>query len=169
MARFPEGEAEIAALALRIISGIESAGEEFGSPPISADTLRASLDAYNVAKDAIVSAETAAQARYAVKQEALDELEDGMKANLRFAEIVYRHDPERLGLFGWGPRRADSSLEVPGQVRSLEVIGEGSFGVVYLCHDQSLDRPVALKKLKPDPLVARRYKKYRAMGVFSDR
>jgi acetyl-CoA carboxylase carboxyl transferase subunit alpha len=26
-----------------------------------------------------------------------------------------------------------------------------------------------LKKLKPDPLVARRYKKYRAMGVFSDR
>ena len=57
MARFPEGEAEIAALALRIISGIESAGEEFGSPPISADTLRASLDAYNVAKDAIVSAE----------------------------------------------------------------------------------------------------------------
>src|SRR5262245_39121945 len=32
----------------------------------------------------------------------------------------------------------------------LEPLGEGSFGVVYLCHDRKLDRQVALKMLKPE-------------------
>ena len=32
----------------------------------------------------------------------------------------------------------------------LETLGEGSFGVVYLCHDRRLDRRVALKMLKPE-------------------
>lgn len=42
----------------------------------------------------------------------------------------------------------------------LESLGEGSFGVVYLCHDRKLNRRVALKMLRPelaDPRELRRF------------
>jgi serine/threonine protein kinase len=41
-----------------------------------------------------------------------------------------------------------------------DVLGEGSFGVVYLCHDQTLDRSVALKKLKPEIADSKELKRF---------
>jgi serine/threonine protein kinase len=38
-----------------------------------------------------------------------------------------------------------------------KVLGEGAFGVVYKCHDPSLDREVAIKKLRPDALGSVKY------------
>ncbi len=40
-------------------------------------------------------------------------------------------------------------IERVGRYEILEVIGEGSFAVVYRAHDVELDRLVAMKELKP--------------------
>ena len=48
-----------------------------------------------------------------------------MKADLRYAENVARHDPERLRQLGWAGRKEGTSLMPPGQARSLGVAAEG--------------------------------------------
>ena len=58
------------------------------------------LDAYNTALKAAVTAQSAAREHYAVKDDALEELTDGMKANLRYAEIAVRDEPEKLRRVG---------------------------------------------------------------------
>src|SRR4051794_40732037 len=37
-----------------------------------------------------------------------------------------------------------------GRYRVIKLLGEGSFGRVYLAHDDELDRPVAIKVPRPD-------------------
>ncbi len=40
-----------------------------------------------------------------------------------------------------------------GRFEITGVLGEGAMGVVYLAHDPQIDRPVALKMLRPEALV----------------
>ena len=42
-----------------------------------------------------------------------------------------------------------------GEFEILDLVGEGGFGIVYLAHDHSLDRKVALKEYMPAQLAAR--------------
>ena len=42
-----------------------------------------------------------------------------------------------------------------GEFEVIRVVGEGGFGIVYLAHDRSLDRRVALKEYMPSVLAAR--------------
>ncbi len=44
MARFPDTEPEIAALAALVVEGLEQAVEDFPTPPVPATELRAQLD-----------------------------------------------------------------------------------------------------------------------------
>jgi hypothetical protein len=57
MARFPQAESQIAALALMIMDGLTNAAEDFPTPPVSGEELQARLDAYNEAKKGAVRAE----------------------------------------------------------------------------------------------------------------
>jgi hypothetical protein len=77
-----------------------------------------------------VAAETATREQHAVKDDALEELVDGTKANLKYAEVVFRDQPERLTKLGWGPRRSGSTLEAPGEVRDIGIVAEGDTWVV---------------------------------------
>jgi fibronectin type 3 domain-containing protein len=77
-----------------------------------------------------VVAATALRERHAVKDDALEELVDGAKANLKYAEVVFREQPERLTKLGWGRRRNGSTLEAPGEVRDIRVAAEGDTWVV---------------------------------------
>ncbi len=130
MARFPKSEAEIAALARRMITGLTEATEDFPAPPVTPEQMQAVLTEYDSAKDAALAADGAAAETFAVKDEVLETLMDLMKADLRYAENTVRHDPENLRQIGWGGRKASTSLELPGQVRSLEVVAEGDGWVV---------------------------------------
>ena len=77
-----------------------------------------------------MAAETATREQHAVKDDALEELVDGTKANLKYAEVVFRDQPERLTKLGWGPRRSGSTLEAPGEVRDIGIVTEGDTWVV---------------------------------------
>ena len=125
MPKFPKREAEVAALARRIVAGLNTATDDFPNPPVPVEELQAALDAYNTAKDATVEAEAAAQETYAAKDDALEDLTDKMKADIRYAEDAAKKSVEKLSQIGWAPRKERAPLEVPGQVRSLEVLQQG--------------------------------------------
>ena len=117
--QFPEREADIAALALLMVQGLEQAPDDFPAPPVPAAELRARLDALNTALAASVVADSALREQHAAKDRALLALKDAMKANLRYAEVEVRGQPEKLSQLGWGGRRGASDLEPPGEVRDI--------------------------------------------------
>jgi hypothetical protein len=125
MARFPQGEPDIAVLAMRIISGLSTLAEELPNPPVPAEELRARFETYNAAMDAIANAQAAVRDLFATKDAALEELVDGMKANLKYAEVAVRHDAGKLAALGWSERKAGTPRPVPGQARSLELMAQG--------------------------------------------
>lgn len=125
MGRFPRTEPEIAALALQIVDGLTQAAEDFPSPPVTADELRGLLDAFNGAGLAVTAAETTYRAQHAEKDVKLEKLVDGMKADLKYAEIAVRDEPEKLKSLGWRSRRDGSALEPPGEVRNIKIVAEG--------------------------------------------
>jgi hypothetical protein len=125
MAMFPRTEPEIAALALLVKDGLTQAAEDFPAPPVPPQELQARLETYNAAKTATVTAESAAREHHAVKDDALEALVDGIKANLRYAEVTVREQPEKLALLGWNARRPGKDLEPPGEVRDADTRGEG--------------------------------------------
>jgi len=128
--RFPESESEIAALALLLVQGLGQATEDFAAPPVPPEELQAKLEAYNSTAASTVVAETAVREQHAAKDSALEELVDDMKANLKYAEVAVRDQPEKLSQLGWGPRRAASSLKTPGEVRDIRIVGEGDTWVI---------------------------------------
>lgn len=125
MARFPQTEPEIAALALLMVQGLSEAAEDFPQPPVPPDELQSKLDAYNAAAAAAVAAETVVRDHHATKDDALEELADSMKADLRYAEFAVKERPERLAQIGWGPRRDGVALKPPGEVRDIRIMAEG--------------------------------------------
>jgi len=130
MARFPRTEADIAALAVLVTEGLQQAPDDFPSPPVSAEALKAKLDAFNMATTAAVTAETAAQHQHALKDQALEDLADSIKANLKYAEFAVRDQPEKLSQLGWGLRREGSPLQPPGEVRDITIGAEGDTWVI---------------------------------------
>ncbi len=73
---------------------------------------------------------TASREQHSVKDEPLEDLVDGVKADLRYAEVAARERPEKLSQLGWGPRRGASALEAPGEVRDAGIRAEGEDWVV---------------------------------------
>jgi len=128
--RFPRTESEVAALALRVAEGLATAAEDFPNPPVPATELRAKLDVFNAADTATVAANNAYLEQHAVKDDALEDLEDAVKADLKYAEIAVRDQPEKLNALGWRPRRDGSPLEPPGETRDISIVSEGDTWVI---------------------------------------
>ena len=70
-----------------------------------------------------------------------------------------RSDDRETADFPSGSADAGDSALQPGtrvhEFRILKLIGEGGFGIVYLAHDESLDRTIALKEYMPAQLSER--------------
>jgi hypothetical protein len=90
-----------AALAVVVAQGLEQAAEDFPAPPLPAADLRAKLEAVNAATGAAVAAETAFREQHAAKDDAVEDLADSLKADLKYAEFAVRDLPEKLSRLGW--------------------------------------------------------------------
>ncbi len=104
-ANVSEAGAEIAALAALVAEGLEQAAEDFPTPPVPATDLRAKLDTFEQTRAATVVAETGFREQHAMKDEALEDLTDSTKADLKYAEFAVKDRPEKLNQLGWGRRR----------------------------------------------------------------
>jgi len=130
MSQFPKTEAEIAALALVVIEGLDKGGEDFPNPPVPAADLRIKLDAFNAGNNGAIAADSAAQQQHAVKDDALADLAHALRVDLKYAEFSARGEPEKLKRLGWSTRRPGTPLQPPGEVRDIAVAAEGDSWII---------------------------------------
>jgi len=154
MAQFPRTEPEVVVLAQDMATGLAANAATFPTPPVAPADLQTAIGAYVTARDAAVAAVAAAEQATATKNEALQALTDDMKADLRYAENTVNYDDDQLKLIGWGGRKAKTSLEAPGQTRSLEAPREGE-GWVFLDWKEPVDGGAVAaykiqRRLRPD-------------------
>ena len=138
MAQFPRTEPQVVVLAHDITAGLAANAAVYPAPPVPPADLQNRMTDYITARDTAVAAAAAAEQATAAKNEALQALTDYMKADLRYAENTVNYDDDNLKLLGWGGRKAKTSLEAPGQCRSLEAPREGE-GWVFLDWKEPVD------------------------------
>jgi hypothetical protein len=112
--KFPEAEPEIATLAMRVIEGLETAGSGVPAPPVPTDELQARLDRFNGSKSRVVDATATLREEHAVNDQDLEDLVDGTKANLKYAEVVFRDQPDRLSRLRRGSSTRRLNPRSPG-------------------------------------------------------
>ena len=123
--RFPRKEADVAALASQIVSGLTEKADDFPLPPLDPAELQLALDAYKRKHEAVVQARAALAEAVAEKAEALGSLIHGMKAELRYAEYAAKHEEAKLKRLGWRGRKEPTPMPVPRPAVNLEVKREG--------------------------------------------
>ncbi len=131
MARFPRTEPEVMALAEAMITGLTSNAVLYPVPPVAVLDLTMAKAAYIMALNAAIAAAAAAEAATTSKDDALENLTDAMKTDIRYAENTVDFDDDKLKLIGWAGRKAASALTSPGQTRLLEAPRQGE-GWVFL-------------------------------------
>ena len=154
MAQFPRTEPQVIVLAQDMAAGLAANAAVYPAPPVAPADLQTAMAAYITARDAAVAAAAAAEQATAAKNEALQALTDDMKADLRYAETTVDYDDDQLNLIGWGGRKSKTSLEAPGQTRSLEAPREGE-GWVFLDWKEPVDGGAVAaykiqRRLRPD-------------------
>jgi len=120
MARFPRTEPEVIALAQSMVSGLTANAVIYPAPPVVPLGLGALVSAYTTAKNAAIAAAAAAEDATASKDDALEDLADAMKSDIRYAENTVDFDDDKLKLIGWAGKKAPTPLAIPGQTRLLE-------------------------------------------------
>ena len=131
MARFPRTEAEVVALAQAMVSGLDANAVIYPAPPVATLDVTALMNGYTAAKNVAIAAQAAAEEATIDKDDALDDLVEAMKSDIRYAENTVNYDDEKLKLIGWAGRKAATALTAPGQARLLEAPKQGT-GWVFL-------------------------------------
>ncbi|GAH86748.1 unnamed protein product [marine sediment metagenome] len=149
MARFPRTEAEIVALAQAMASGLTDNAATYPAPPVAPADLTALVSVYTTAKNAAIAAQAAAEDATTSKDEALEDLADAMKSDIRYAENTADFDDDKLKLIGWAGRKESTPLAPPGQARLLEAPKQGE-GWVFLDWKAPIDggAPAAYKVMR---------------------
>jgi len=124
MARFPTKEPDIVVLAQRMVDGLTAHLDVYPDPPVRPGPLRMRTLSYLVRRDRATAAEAAARQAVATKDEALGQLVEAVKADLRYAENTVDFDDAKLKLIGWSGRRERAPVEPPGQPRLLEAASQ---------------------------------------------
>ena len=131
MARFPKAEAEVIALAQAMASGLADNAGVYPASPVAPLDLSALISVYTTAKNVAIAAQAVAEDATTSKDEALDDLADAMKSDIRYAENTVDFDDDKLKLIGWAGRKERTPLAPPGQARLLEAPRQGE-GWVFL-------------------------------------
>ena len=72
------------------------------------------VGAYTTAKNAAIAALAAAENATAGKDDALENLTDAMKSDIRYAENKVDYDDDKLKLIGWAGKKNPTPLAIPG-------------------------------------------------------
>lgn len=131
MARFPRTEPEIIALAQAMEGGLTDNAAIYADPPMVPAVFATLIATYTIAKNAAIAAQAAAEEATTNKDDALENLTDAMKTDIRYAENTVNFDDAKLKLIGWAGKKAALSLTPPGQSRLLEASRQGE-GWVFL-------------------------------------
>lgn len=125
MPRFPEREAQIYPLAMSIAIGLWDNQPIYPNPPVNPIAMVGKVNLYINAKNSAIAARAAAEQATSAKDDALENLIEALKADIRYAENIVNFDDDKLKLIGWAGRAAATPLAIPGQVRSLEAPRQG--------------------------------------------
>ena len=129
MPRFPKKEAEIIALAERMIAGLLANPAIYPNPPHPAmhpgTGIRWKVRQYNNRHEDLVTARAVAEQTTAEKDDALQELIEALKDDIRYAENTVNFDDDKLKLIGWAGKKAKTPIAPPGQTRLLEAPKQG--------------------------------------------
>ena len=139
MPRFPKKEAEIVALAERLWRGLWSNRPIYPNPPVHPISLRLKAMIYRHYRENSIAKQAAAEAATTTKDEALEELVEAMKSDIRYAENTVNFDDDKLKLIGWAGRKERTPLAPPGQARLLEAPRQGE-GWVFLRLEETFGR-----------------------------
>jgi len=131
MARFPKKEAKVVALAERLWQGLWSNRPIYPTPPVHPILIRIKSMIYSARREYLITKQAAAEEATTTKDEALEDLADAMKSDIRYAENTVDFDDDKLKLIGWAGRKAATPLAAPGQARLLEAPKQGE-GWVFL-------------------------------------
>ena len=126
--RFPYREADILRLATDIAAGLAAHTDVFPAPPFSPEDFQQALAEHDGRREAAIQARGSAVQRTEEKEQSLSRVQDMAKSVIRYAENRTHGDDGKLQLLGWGGRRARmlAVMDPPAQVRTLEVIREGT-------------------------------------------
>lgn len=93
-----------------------------------------------------IAAQATAETAIAIKNEALSDLTEALKSNIRYAENTVDFDDDKLKLLGWAGKKTATVLTLPGQVRLLEAPKQGA-GWLFLDWKAPVDggKPAAYK------------------------
>jgi hypothetical protein len=86
---------------------------------------------YKNRKETCLAKHAIAEAATSAKSEAMEELVEAMKADIRYAENTVDFDDDKLKLIGWAGKKAATALQPLGQSRLLEAPKQGD-GWVFL-------------------------------------
>lgn len=131
MAKFPRTEAEIIALALQMIAGLNSPSSSFTSPPFTGAELQTELDKFLTERNEATAAEAVYRIEIDQKDDQLDVLSEMMKSDLRYAENDAKGNEARLEELSWSGKAEGTALQIPEQPRTLEAPQQGD-GYVFL-------------------------------------
>jgi len=131
MARFPKKEAQISALAEQLSRGLLDNNAIFSQPPVHPILIRIRKLQYQSRHDNFLAARATAEQVTTEKSEALENLIEAMKADIRYAENAVNFDDDKLKLIGWTGKKAKTPIAAPGQTRLLEAPKQGK-GWVFL-------------------------------------
>lgn len=101
--------------------GLDDNAAVYPASPVLPADLTALISAYTVVKNDSIAAQAAAEEATADKDDALEDLVEVMKSDIRYAEnTVDYYDDDKLKLIGWAGKKAATALQPPGQARLLE-------------------------------------------------
>ena len=129
MANFPFTHAEIMALAEAIKAGLTSRPDVYPDPRVDLPDFNASLAAFKTANTEFVQANAAKLAATEKRKEALADLKNKMRKQLRYAENVTGFDDVKLNIIGWSDKRPRVSV-APGQALDLQAVEQEETSVV---------------------------------------
>ena len=115
--------------------------------PVECSPCRAVLDRATNDPDLARWADRAATPSPFEHEPGLERLLEGLEQAGSFGDVAA---PRHRTTAALGPPRAAGDLGTIGQYRIVKELGRGGLGVVLHGHDETLDRPVAIKLLHPE-------------------